>query len=128
MNPSEPIAAEAHSNNKQTQDIEHQFTRLMRYLDSCRQQRVLVTYIETADAIEVAAPLRIHKAALLLEALMEYDYKNDQPQRAALVVSRNRSGLPAKGFFLKAQTLGLMQTASNEDFHKQCLDRLFGGK
>ena len=76
MNPSEPIAAEAHSNNKQTQDIEHQFTRLMRYLDSCRQQRVLVTYIETADAIEVAAPLRIHKAALLLEALMEYDYKN----------------------------------------------------
>jgi hypothetical protein len=128
MNSAEPSAAEAHSNNKQAQDVVRQFTSLIRYLDLCRQQRILVTYLEVADAIDMPVPHRIHKVTLLLEALMEHDYENDQPQHAALVVSRNRSGLPAKGFFLKAQALGLMQTANDEDFHKQCLDRLFGRK
>lgn len=103
-----------------------QMRRLAEHLDHCCQQRKTVTYLEVADAINVQAPQRIHRLTELLEALMEQDQKNDQPLRAALVVSRARIGLPGKGFFLKAQALGLMPAVIPEEFHQQCLDRLFG--
>ena len=115
-----------HSDNNHTQDIACQLNRLVGYLESCRQQNKLVTYIEVADAVDMPAPRRIHKVTLLLEALMEYDCINSLPQRAALVVSRNRSRLPANGFFLKAQALGLIQENNEIEFHQQCLRDLFG--
>ena len=102
-----------------------QLKRLADHLDYCRQQHKTVTYLEVADAIDVQAPHRIHRLTELLEALMEHDQKYQQPLRAALVVSRSGTGLPAQGFFLKAQALGLMPTVIAEEFHQQCLNHLF---
>ena len=115
VEPSEPA--------EQCQDAN--LKRLAEYLDYCRQQHMTATYLEVADAIEAQAPHRIRRVAELLEALMEYDQKQHQPLRAALVVSKIRSGLPGKGFFLKAQSLGLMPAVTAEEFHRQCLSSLF---
>jgi hypothetical protein len=104
---------------------EAEFKNLTEYLDYCCQQHKTPTYLEVADAIDVQAPHRIRRVAELLEALMEYDQKHHQPLRAALVVSKIRSGLPGKGFFLKAQALGLMPAVTAEEFHQQCLSNLF---
>ncbi|MFT6408195.1 MAG: hypothetical protein ACJAQ6_001611 [Arenicella sp.] len=103
-----------------------QLKRLAEHLNLCRQQRKTATYLEVADAISVQAPQRIHRLTMLLEALMEHDKKHHQPLRAALVVSRSGARLPAEGFFLKAQALNLMQADTSENFHQQCLNRLFG--
>ena len=108
---------------KQCQETD--FKRLVEYLDSCRQQQMTATYLEVADAIDVRAPHRIRRIAELLEALMEHDQKHHLPLRAALVVSKIRAGLPGKGFFLKAQALGLMSAVTAEEFHQQCLNNLF---
>lgn len=116
---------------RQEADFNHssvQFIRLSEHLDYCRQQRKTVTYLEVANAIDIQAPHRIHRLTELLETLMEHDQKHQQPLRAALVVSRVMPSLPAKGFFLKAQTLGLMAGVTAEEFHQQCLNRLFGGQ
>ncbi len=101
------------------------FKCLVEHLDSCRQQQQTTTYLEVADAIGIQPPQRIHQLTELLEALMEHDQKQCQAQRAALVVSRSGAFLPANGFFLKAQTLGLITDASAEQFHQQCLKSLF---
>jgi hypothetical protein len=106
---------------------EADFKSLTAYLDYCRQQHKTATYLEVADAIDVQAPHRIRRVAELLEALMEHDQKHHQPLRAALVVSKIRTGLPGKGFFLKAQALGLMPAVTAEEFHQQCLSSLFDG-
>ena len=102
-----------------------QLKRLAEHLNYCRQQRKTATYIEVADAIDIEAPQRIHRLTGLLEALMEHDHKHNQPLRAALVVSRSGTSLPGKGFFLKAQALGLTPAVSDEKFHQQCLNCLF---
>ena len=102
-----------------------QLKRLADYLDGCRQQKTTVTYLEVADAIDIQAPQRIHQVTGLLEAMMEYDQKQGQLIRAALVVSRNHTSLPGAGFFLKAQELGLMPPVKADEFHRQCLNRLF---
>jgi hypothetical protein len=102
-----------------------QFERLARHLDDCRRQHKTVTYLEAADAIDIQPPQRIHQLTEVLEALMEHDHKHHHPLRAALVVSRGRSGLPAEGFFLKAQSLNLMPAVTAEEFHQTCLERLF---
>jgi nitroreductase len=109
-------------------DLNHRdskFKRLSEYLDYCCQQRKTVTYLDVAEVIDIQAPHRIHKLTQLLEALMEHDQKRHQPLRAALVVSRSQAGLPAEGFFLKAQALGLMTTVIAEEFHQACLYHLF---
>ena len=102
-----------------------QLKRIAEHLDYCRQQKMTITYLQVADAIDIQAPHRIHRVTQLLEALMELDQKHDQPLRAALVVSRIGAGLPGEGFFLKAQELGLMTGVVANEFHQQCLNRLF---
>ena len=69
----------------------------------------IVTYAEMADAADIPAPQRIHKLTLWLETTMRQDHAAGQPLRAALVISRNRNGLPAPGFFLLCQELGIYQ-------------------
>lgn len=102
-----------------------QLKRLAKHLDLCCIQRKTITYLEAANAIDIAAPQRIHQVTQLLEALIEHDQKLGRPIRAALVVSRNKTGLPGEGFFLKAQALGLMSGVVGEEFHQHCLNRLF---
>lgn len=102
-----------------------QLNRLAKHLDLCCLKRETITYLEAADAIGVAAPQRIHQVTKLLETLTEHDHSLGQAIRAALVVSRTKGGLPGEGFFLKARGLGLMSGVSADDFHQQCLNRLF---
>ena len=69
----------------------------------------IVTYAEMADAANIPAPQRIHKLTLWLETTMRQEHAAGQPLRAALVISRNRNGLPAPGFFLLCRELGIYQ-------------------
>jgi hypothetical protein len=114
-----------------TGPLSAQFRSLAAYLDDCRRRRTTVTYLQAADAISVCPPQRIHQVTQLLEALVDYDHQRGKPLRAALVVSRSRivsrsrTCLPAEGFFLKVQRLGLITGSSNEEFHQYCLSRLF---
>jgi len=67
----------------------------------------LITYAELADAAQIPGPHRIHKLTIWLEALLETDHANGTQLRAARVISRNRGGIPAPGFFLKCAALGI---------------------
>jgi len=51
--------------------------------------------------------LRIGGLTAALEALMEQDAAAGQPLRAVLCAARLSGGLPARGFFDKAEALGL---------------------
>jgi hypothetical protein len=65
------------------------------------------TYKELADRLALAPPYMIHRITEALERLMDEDAAAGRPLLAAFAVSKARSGVPARGFFLKAQTLGL---------------------
>jgi hypothetical protein len=88
----------------------------------------IVTYAEMADAADIPAPQRIHKLTLWLEVTMRQDHAAGQPMRAALVISRNRNGLPASGFFMLCQELGIYQGAETgadaAQFHQTMLAAL----
>lgn len=57
-----------------------------------------ITYDELARQAEIPAPHRIHQLTNYLEALIADDAQNNQPIRAAVVISKIRH-LPAPGFF-----------------------------
>lgn len=65
-----------------------------------------ITYAMLADALNVRPPNRIQQVTQALEALMAEDAGNGHPFIAALVISANRRGLPAPGFFETARVLG----------------------
>jgi hypothetical protein len=65
------------------------------------------TYKELADRLGLEAPQTIHRVGEALETLMEDDVAAGRPILAALCVSKMRSGIPGRGFFLKAQVLGV---------------------
>jgi hypothetical protein len=64
------------------------------------------TYHDVARAIGLHPPHIIHSVSRLLEATMEEDARAGRPFIAALVTSRAREGLPARGFFETATRLG----------------------
>jgi len=64
------------------------------------------TYKELADRLGLEPPQTIHRVGKALETLMEDDVVAGRPMLAALCVSKMRSGIPGRGFFLKAQVLG----------------------
>jgi hypothetical protein len=70
-----------------------------------------ITYIELADAAKIPKPNRIHKLTMWLEDTIREDNASGKPLRAALVISRNRGGLPAPGFFMLCGELGLYRGA-----------------
>ena len=88
----------------------------------------LITYAELADAASIPSPHRIHKLTLWLETTMEVDHRAGAPLRTARVVSRNRCGLPAPGFFIKCRELGLYDGPVDgpvaEAFHLGLLGRV----
>ena len=65
------------------------------------------TYQELADRLGLEPPQTIHHLSEALETLMEDDVAAGRPILAALCVSKMQTGIPARGFFLKAQVLGL---------------------
>ena len=65
------------------------------------------TYKELADCLGLEPPQTIHRVGKALETLMEDDVAAGRPMLAALCVSKIRPGIPARGFFLAAQVLGV---------------------
>lgn len=99
--------------------------RMSRVLDRHAVQHRTLTYLELADAIAMPGPQRIHRTTRLLEILMKRDAEAGRPIRAALAVSRTGGGLPAAGFFDRAERLGLFDGRSPADYHQQLLAELF---
>lgn len=66
-----------------------------------------ITYQALATAAQMTGPFKIHRLTLWLEEMMAEDHYCGRPFRAAVVVSKARNGLPAPGFFEKANELGL---------------------
>ncbi len=78
-----------------------------------------MTYLEFADQLGLPGPQRIHQLTELLEATMAEDAAADRIPRAARVISRTRSGLPAPGFFAHAKALGIMGPESERVVYTQ---------
>ncbi len=94
-------------------------------LDRQRRRRQTLTYLQLADALAMPGPCRIHKTTRLLERLLKQDLAAGRPPRAALVVSRQGTGLPAEGFFHRAQRLGAFDGGDPVAFHAGVLAQLF---
>ena len=80
-------------------------------LATAQQANQTITYSELANAAAIPNPHRIHKLTKWLESTMRSDHAAGEPLRAALVISRNRCGLPAPGFFILCSELGLYHGA-----------------
>ena len=66
------------------------------------------TYKELADRLGLTPPHTIHRIGEALETLMKEDVAVGRPMLAALCVSKaSWLGIPARGFFLAAQILGV---------------------
>lgn len=81
--------------------------RLETLLIAAARERRLLTYAEVAHCLELKPPHTIHKAIGLIEAMMRCHAATGAPQLASLVVSKARNGMPAAGFFLLLNELGL---------------------
>jgi hypothetical protein len=73
------------------------------------RQKSLLTYRQVAQALEIEPPHVIQQAAELLEALMRMHAKKELPLLASLVVGRAHAGLPAPGYFILLNELGMYQ-------------------
>jgi hypothetical protein len=81
--------------------------RLRKALIDQAQRGTPTTYKELADRLGLEPPQTIHRVSEVLEALMEDDVAAGRPMLAALCVSKMQTGIPARGFFLKAKVLGV---------------------
>ena len=98
-------------------------------LATAQQANQTITYAELADAAKIPNPHRIHKLTEWLENSMRRDHAAGKPPRAALVISRNRGGLPAPGFFILCGELGLYHGAVSGQhavqFHKTMINKVW---
>lgn len=99
-------------------------TRLRAVLEDCARAKRLVSYGALAAEIGLVGAGRIARLTAMLEALMVEDMQSGQPLRAALAVGRASAGLPARGFFLKAQELGY-DVSDPDAFHQAQVTALF---
>ena len=80
--------------------------RLRQALIDQAQTGTPTTYKELADRLGLEPPQTIHRLGEALETLMKDDVAANRPMLAALCVSKVRSGIPGRGFFLAAKVLG----------------------
>ncbi|OYU40506.1 MAG: hypothetical protein CFE33_07100 [Pseudorhodobacter sp. PARRP1] len=73
----------------------------------------------------IPGPGAIGKLTAALEVLMDEDAARGLPLRAALCAGRMANGLPAQGFFDKAQALGRFTDTDPQNFVSTERDRLF---
>ena len=94
-------------------------------LDSAIASRHLISYAELADTAQIPSPHRIHKLTIWLETLVADDHQSAKPLRSAWVVSRRCGQIPAPGFFMKCQEIGLydgpVKGAPAAAFHRTLL-------
>ncbi|MBZ9559652.1 MULTISPECIES: hypothetical protein [unclassified Modicisalibacter] len=86
--------------------------RIRRLLETTPREALPLTYHQVADALGLQPPRTIRQVAMALEQTMREDAAADRPLIAALVVSRQGEGLPARGFFDLAVALGRFPDAS----------------
>lgn len=95
--------------------------RLRALLVARAREGRFATYKELADALGLEPPQTIHRVTRALEALMREDAAAHRPLLAALCVSRQGHGLPARGFFEVARALGVfagaVEGAEAREFH-----------
>ena len=85
-----------------------------------------ITYNALAATANMTGPHKIHRLTSWLEQLMAEDYHNDQPLRAAVVISKASGGLPAPGFFDKAKELGLdFETTDRVACYEAYLEKVY---
>ncbi len=113
------------SGNLSIEERERYLERLAALLERARVQQRTMTYLEVADALAMPGPKRIHKTTRLLEILLKRDADAGLPLRAALATSRTNRGLPARGFFDRAERLGLFDGSDPAAFHARVLEELF---
>lgn len=89
--------------------------RLEELLSKAAIERGTLTYAQVARALELEPPHTIHQTTELLAALMRKHASERVPQLASLVISRTRGGLPAPGFFMLLNELGLYGGSSDGD-------------
>jgi hypothetical protein len=89
--------------------------RARAFLESFARRRILITYQELANALQILPPHSIHRVTQALERLMEEDMAADRPFIAAIAISKARGGLPGAGFFDCARRLG--RFAGDPDGH-----------
>ena len=87
------------------------------------------TYRELASRLGLAPPNTIHRITEALEDLMQDDVAAGRPILSAICVSKLRTGVPARGFFLRAQALGIFcgdpMGPEAHAFHARELQRVF---
>ena len=79
---------------------------LIARLDDLAARGQTITYGALARELAIPGPGSIAKLTAMLEALMEEDAAQGRPFRAALCSGKLAGGLPAQGFFEKADALG----------------------
>ena len=67
----------------------------------------MTSYRELAQFLGLEPPHTIQQVTEALESLMEEDVAASRPVLSAICVSKMRPGIPARGFFLAAQDLGI---------------------
>ena len=81
--------------------------RLRQALVEQAQTGSTTTYKELANLLGLEPPHTIQQVTEALESLMEDDVATGRPILSAICVSKMRPGIPARGFFLAAQRLGV---------------------
>lgn len=88
-----------------------------------------ITYRELADRLGLAPPQTIQRIAEALEILMAEDVAAGRPLLAALCISRLQQRLPARGFFIMAEALGVFtgnpEGPETRSFHEGELQRVY---
>ena len=85
-----------------------------------------ITYNQLATAAGLTGPHRIHRLTSWLEQTMADDHRCGRPFRAAVVISKARGGLPAPGFFVYAEQLGIeLKTPDRAAAYQAYLNRLY---
>ncbi len=102
---------------------------LEQLLSNAAKERQIMTYRQVAQHLELQPPNTIHQATERIEALMRKHARSSTPQLASLVISKVRNGLPAPGFFILLQELGLYDgSVDGEDaraFHTREVELCF---
>ena len=85
-----------------------------------------ITYNQLATAAGLTGPHRIHRLTSWLEQTMAEDQRCGRPFRAAVVISKVRGSLPAPGFFICAEQLGIpLDRPDRNTAYKAYLSQLY---
>jgi len=104
--------------------------RVRAHLDALPADKPTVTYGALARAMGLWAPGSVRRITRALETTMRDDAAAGQPFVAARAVSRAGGGLPGRGFFDLARTLGRgpQESESDGDYHACELGRVLAAR